>query len=77
LVNAKDIGKELKLLKPSPLESECISAWESILTPCLVKNLHPGFVVVKLDADSFEDIDPDIEVIDLFMLILYVDNKII
>ena len=29
--------------------------------PCLVKDLHPGYVVVKLAADSFADLDPDVE----------------
>ena len=56
---AIDIGRELKILSPSPEDSEYISAWESILTTCKVKDLHPGFVVVKLYADSFEDLDPD------------------
>ena len=56
---AVDIGRELKILPASPEESEYISAWESILTTCKVKDLHPGFVVVKLYADSFEDLDPD------------------
>jgi len=61
LASAIDVGKELKILTPSPISSEYISPWESILTKCKVKDLHPGYVVVKLFADSFADLDPDVE----------------
>ena len=61
LASAIDIGPDLKLLLASPEDSEYVSAWESILCPCFVKNLKPGFIVVKLFADSFEDLDPDVD----------------
>merc|ERR1711871_1569888 len=43
----------LRLLRPSPLHLD-LGVWESMVTNCRVKDMHPGYVVVKLEGDSFE-----------------------
>ena len=50
---AKNIGPSLRLLRPSPLHLD-LGVWESMVTNCRVKDMHPGYVVVKLEGDSFE-----------------------
>ena len=58
---AQNIGPKLKILKPSSMDSE-MSAWESMVSTCLVKDLNTGYVVVKLEGESFEKIDPNADV---------------
>ena len=61
LTGAIDVSKECNLIEPSPDDAEYISPWESILTTCTVKDLRPGFVVVKVCATTFENLDPDVD----------------
>ena len=61
LTGAIDVSKECNLIEPSPEDAEYISPWESILTTCTVKDLRPGFVVVKVCATTFENLDPDVD----------------
>ena len=61
LTGAVDVGELCTLIEPSPEDAEYISPWESILTICKVKDLRPGFVVVKIFATTFENLDPDVD----------------
>ena len=38
-----------------------MSPWAALLTKCLVKDLHPGYIVVRLNGDSFETLPADNE----------------
>lgn len=61
LAGAMDVSGECTLIEPSPPDAEYISPWESILTTCKVIDLHQGFVVVKVLAETFENLDPDVD----------------
>lgn len=63
---ALNIGPKLKVLRPSPDHLE-MSPWESMLTTCVVKDLKPGFVVIRLDGESFEKLPHDAEA-DMFVV---------
>jgi len=38
-----------------------MTAWETMLTTCAVKDLKPGYVVVRLDGDTFQTLPHDAE----------------
>lgn len=61
LTGAVDVSELCTLIEHSPDDAEYISPWESILITCKVKDLQPGFVVVKIFASSFENLDPDVD----------------
>ena len=46
---------------PPSSEDSDMSPWEALLTNCLVKDLHPGYIVVRLNGDSFETLSADNE----------------
>jgi hypothetical protein len=49
-----------QVLTPTPDHLE-MSPWEAMVTTVAVKDLKPGFVVVKLDGDSFSSLAADAE----------------
>ena len=53
-------------MRPSPLDGE-MSAWESMLSTCIVRDLKPGFVVIKLEGVSFDSLPADAEA-DMFVV---------
>ena len=58
---AVNIGPKLKILTPSP-EDQTMSSLESTVTKSLVQDLRPGFVVVQIDAESFNNISASVNV---------------